>query len=71
MQKMEFISQSGRCPGGEWQPTPAYYAWKIPWREETAVLQSMGYKESVLTEPLSTAQLKFCVTMSFTTFTET
>ena len=30
--------------------------WKIPWTEEPGRPQSMGYKESYMTEQLSTAQ---------------
>ena len=25
----------------EWQPTPVFFAWEIPWREEPEGLQSM------------------------------
>ena len=26
----------------EWQPTPVFLAWRIPWTEEPGGLQSMG-----------------------------
>ena len=26
----------------KWQPTPVFFAWRIPWTEEPGGLQSMG-----------------------------
>ena len=34
----------------EWQPTPIFLAWKIPWTEEPGQIQSMGHKKSNTTE---------------------
>ena len=36
------------------------FAWRIPWTEEPERLQSMGRKESDITEPLSTHTLIIC-----------
>ena len=44
----------GKIPWrGKWQPAPA---WKIPWTEEAAGLQSMGSQESDMTEHTHTQQ---------------
>ena len=36
------IPGSERCPGVENSDPLQYFAWKIPWTEETGRLQSMG-----------------------------
>ena len=44
------IPGSGRSPGGRHVNSLQYLAWKIPWTEEPAGLQSMGSQESDMTE---------------------
>ena len=60
-------SKESSCNAGEWvqplgqeaslkkdrQPTPVFLPGKIPWTEEPGGLQSMGLKESDMTEQLN------------------
>ena len=46
------ISGSGRSPGGGNGNHSSNLAWRIPWAEEPGGLQSMGRKESDMTEQL-------------------
>ena len=48
---MDLIPGLGRSPGEEWQPTPVFLAWGIPWTEEPGRLQ---VAELDTTERLST-----------------
>ena len=44
----------GRSHGGRaWQPTPTFLPGESPWTEEPGGLQSMGRKESDMTERLT------------------
>ena len=38
-------------------------AWKIPWTEEPGELQSLGQKESDMTERLSTVSMSFPISL--------
>ena len=38
---VDLIPGSERSPGRKWQPTPVFFAWKIPQTEEADGLQSM------------------------------
>ena len=37
----------------KWQPTPVFFAWRIPWTQEPGGLESMRPKESDTTERLN------------------
>ena len=44
------IPGSGRSPGKEMATHSSILAWRIPWSEEPARLQSMGLQESDMSE---------------------
>ena len=54
------IPGSGRSPGEGNGNSLQYLAWRIPWMEELGGLQSMGRKESDMTEQLHTSQWILC-----------
>ena len=50
MSDMGSIPGSGRSPGGGHGNSLHILAWRIPWTEEPGGLQSIGLKESNMTE---------------------
>ena len=50
---VDSIPGSGRFPGEETATHSSTLSWKSPWTEEPGGLQSMGRKESDMTEQLS------------------
>ena len=49
---------------GAWQPTPVFLPGEFLWTEEPGGLQSMGRKESNMTERISTAQCIYVMLLS-------
>jgi len=47
----EFDPWVGKIPWRRlWKPTPVFLVWRVPWTAEPGGLQSMGGKESDMTE---------------------
>ena len=40
--KVGLIPGLGRCPGGGNSNPPSVLAWRVPWKEQTGGIQSMG-----------------------------